>query len=1387
MICQSLFGKENNNTSVYSALVNITNPPLNISPPEKKFQAKDEVLSVLHSILDSLTSMVQRRALMTFTELLFRQIPFGEMFCIQAAVLQFDDNLKKHGWSSAIGTLLQNLSHADLLPEEHKKILLDNLAHFFGETAAKILSTPPESFLSPEMAVAIVGFSVLMQRIYYQKNSHYKPITLAGKLLSQIVKKITFYQKYVLPVLENAGPSAEAWGTRRPLSGTEAMSSHSYEIIEQSFFTLLINYIQAYWPVLGIGGTLISVGTYTGLEYLSTEASLSPLLCDSETPAEFEITTNAFPELTALPHDIFSSIVSYRTTIADKVTTEDLINTRNNLQPTPPSLNHSIEIMNKLLSEGLYSEGVKYLVQINLQQMRLLCNTGIISHKFWNIAYDIVSALFLLNLTATTGNIQTELLRLREEISKRMQYIDLEKAPSFPPITLSEEANKMLGLYIQSLELYREDGKALSRIIFSKPNLRESDPIDEKILHALLLSEFKTLKNELEPLFNDVNNSFCDRQWAKFNFNIVHQMVSLKLLTPVNDEYLLRMQRKRSIARLVWTLQDQFNHLCDKAGNLANYELKHDYRDVYFVKKHSENHFPHLTLSERLILSAINYRLIQNPAGTRPEGWSALTTIRIFIEDSHKLNPLEISLNLPANYLPFHELKLDDKTPGTRPYTDVINDYIETSLDYQSHEISVELLHLLGPEVNLDNIIYPPRQFARYEVRNQTGHVIVIELHSGDWLVLAAINSSIKIKHYTQKDNSVLNILKNPLNHFGYINELCGAQCSMNYLFYPYDIKMTEVRTPGVHSITPSDKKIFEKFWQSFYEGEDEVIFPHLRFLHTQRLHIFASRQWFNPFVIAEDKGLNWLLESQIKQHLLQITQLIKNQRPDNLLHKAAAFLVPYYEVIYSHANDRNYSLSPLDIQSLILDSISFISFLQTTGTRISNSLAIKIVHTVRRARLRGLRGNALAATVLKNAPNIISKTATESLPDTLSQFYKTFEPVPVLEMLKGIYRLTHHTGKLISQVQLLPGGNRSTKIVKSLLSETPYLPPRTTLLKYIEVDETCYSLSSRARRGACVTKQREDISFSSAETIINGFYQTLDDIRRTDPTISARHKYLNEFNVGSLNHRLPEYTWMDSLSTREKLSLFNSGIDQRRTPQELGPVARGALGEKILIELKEIERTGLKKSMDIFFSNALQNWGGSQTLSLAQAEYIKDFSPGLCKPLSSMMALAIEKGTLHQFASALRNLTAESQIYHFMDAFQRGEEVAGNFKKKVLQPSSTEAVSATHFPDETVLFSEATSSAELSTSVHAMSVTKVVTQRIIIYHFYDPNFGIVSFSKYDQMAGFIKSHLLSLKIKSDNPYQLQDNLMVKRMNFDEADALLSSTPSLHRILLEHT
>lgn len=1351
---------------------------------------RDEGKSVLYSILNNFTLMVQQRAFAESVNAILQEVPFGQMFGVQAAVMLFDENLRNHGWHKALVVLLKSIPIAAFLSEEDKQAIADTLVHYLGDTLANLLTTKPESLLAPVIISGLIISSVIAQKLYFTKKAVSEPATFVGQLVSNIVSKIISYQSAVLPHMKNFGrcSGSKNWAEKGPFSGAQALNQHNYVLVEHSFLTLLTNYLQLYWPFLGVGGTLVSVGTYTGISYVTTEKHPEPVFCYFEMPTELIQTAQEFQHLHLLPEEALNNLIKEEVLTSKNDTTmflssDSIANLTEIIWPEP------ITELKNMLDQGSYSATTSYLVKNALHRLSSVCSYEFTRRQLWGMVKNIVERLFLLNLTTSPDITAAELMRLNEGISRK--YIDsvIEKPPS-DYIDLSEDEQSVLSLYLQSNELYPIDSKEMMGLFFVEGFLDEDHVGEKDSEHEIISEELVYLRAQIPTLFSDTNNTYTEQQRRMYHYEIVYQIVTLK--KSGLEDGVIRLQIRKSLLTLLWDLQAKMSDLIELVSNSPIVQLKGDYRDIHNAQEKAREVFEKKNdnVSEDLsfLLAATFYRFWLTSSRSLPGCWSAITTIQFFITESQKFNPMKFSNNVSEDYMTLIQNGMNLYPQGTREYVNVINGYIENIMGYHSNDLAIQLIYSLENHISTTDIVYQPRRLARYQLRDMEGYLYMIELHSGNWLVLAMIEGSIKIKHYNHDStrNEVLNDLINPLENFGYINDLCGRQCSMNYLFYPYDIKISEMRTPGVYSETPSDILAFEAFWSEYYKDEEITYHPRLKFLHISQPYKFSSKKILNPFVKAEDKGLKFILESAVSFYLSEVMSSLKRQPPQSVLYKIASTVVPFYDVIHRVVNDRKYTMTPFDIQSIVSDSISVFFFAYSTGTRLTNNLAKRIVRSVRENYFRGLSGSALTNRVLNETPGLLLKGFSDTLPSFLKGLYRLFEPAPLFDLLKGIQMQIRNSAVRLRVLKLTNG--QTSQLVETHLRfielQQPY--SRYKIEKYLLLSSPCQTGKKHRKRGAllCSTQRIDETSNASNRDIINAFYQSLDDILYADHKIEVKRNYLIHFEAGIRNHHQPDYDWLEILTPRQKLIYFNAGIAPERFPRELGPAVRGALSEKIIIDLERIEAAGTKHSVDAFFNAARVSWGGSETLYLPQSTFIKGLSPGLCKPLSSLMALALENGRMLQFADALKSLNRQSELYQFLEKFHRGGEAPGIFKNSLFQSGNHVPFTKKKLPQEMHFFSDTTSSAEISTSVHAMSVTKKHNDGTVTYLFFDPNFGVVSFSQYEQMTGFIAEHLASLKLKSGNPYHFHDELLVKKINFNSAEYMLRSSPEVHKILI---
>jgi len=256
----------------------------------------------------------------------------------------------------------------------------------------------------------------------------------------------------------------------------------------------------------------------------------------------------------------------------------------------------------------------------------------------------------------------------------------------------------------------------------------------------------------------------------------------------------------------------------------------------------------------------------------------------------------------------------------------------------------------------------------------------------------------------------------------------------------------------------------------------------------------------------------------------------------------------------------------------------------------------------------------------------------------------------------------------------------------------------------------------------------------------------------------AAQQRARRDFEAGERECKYDEFSRFDSLNLSKKiesLKLDTSG------GQTLTHRQKGALWKKAHDQFwEDLARKQIMRGQE-WFNSAKKNYNATGGEVSPQGAYLRGKNQGECEPVTILMARAQREGKGNELARSLMGLfdDPDNALGTSLGRLRsqsgiKGEALAG------VRLSALETSERTLFPGST---DEATSvRLELKEGDSSIRNHVVLLSRSkgdsgnYIYSFFDPNYGYVEFSKYNDMAVFVKKRV-QIKSKAKGGYENRD------------------------------
>jgi len=248
----------------------------------------------------------------------------------------------------------------------------------------------------------------------------------------------------------------------------------------------------------------------------------------------------------------------------------------------------------------------------------------------------------------------------------------------------------------------------------------------------------------------------------------------------------------------------------------------------------------------------------------------------------------------------------------------------------------------------------------------------------------------------------------------------------------------------------------------------------------------------------------------------------------------------------------------------------------------------------------------------------------------------------------------------------------------------------------------------------------------------------------KTNSNPTARMARLQQdYKTGKEMSHAPQYDHYNSLSLDEKLNLFNE--------ESTNAITRGVLAGKINEYITRINLYNHASAADDWKMSANK---ATEVVLVPQNIFLKGRT-GRCLPESVLMGRALESGRDKTLVRKLMDVYSSGNIddnplYKSLVELHSNAN-ASKFNKAVIPEVKLSTLSDV----EKILFTPENSSVRVDTHDHTMLISKVNKEGGMKYSFYDPNYGLAYFGKYEDMIVFFKEKIQEYDAKEITAWRL--------------------------------
>ncbi|WP_387689162.1 hypothetical protein [Photorhabdus sp. RM71S] len=502
--------------------------------------------------------------------------------------------------------------------------------------------------------------------------------------------------------------------------------------------------------------------------------------------------------------------------------------------------------------------------------------------------------------------------------------------------------------------------------------------------------------NGVTTNINDGETDFLIDNETKLDliYGIIHYCRYFELLTNSYQRVLLNV--------------DKINE--EIINKIEEHRISNDYLDILktneissFIQQQKDYQNITVTISDELseenylevtLLNAIVYWMMINKYFNinMLKDISVYTVLKKYLTDQRQYNPMMKISTLPEGYYSFYDFERRRDFDTQKEFTTQFNKYKDKYSNYEANILTKQHLSSLDLGVTAMEIVTSPKRVFSFSITSHIGKVNMLELASGNWLLISFIDGGIKMKKYTQEEinnNNFLKALVNP--NTGFNSELIYAREVAR------NVMTNKKIFPGgrLGNIKDSDgsssNKNYQQFWHDFYENKINITEPIFYIDKPDR----EFPEKFNTFDI---------IENLLKEGLDNISDNSKIILDDaSFLHTVATMVIPFYGVIYEEVTDSHHSLDTNDVVSIVFDSISVIITVMTLGLSISSQVLPKITTKTAELSLK-YSGRALLRAVIRELPSMKLLNAGQVSRLLASGIIDLIEPFPIRDIFRGTY-----------------------------------------------------------------------------------------------------------------------------------------------------------------------------------------------------------------------------------------------------------------------------------------------------------------------------------------------------------------------------------------------
>lgn len=666
------------------------------------------------------------------------------------------------------------------------------------------------------------------------------------------------------------------------------------------------------------------------------------------------------------------------------------------------------------------------------------------------------------------------------------------------------------------------------------------------------------------------------------------------------------------------------------------------------------------------------------------------------------------------------------------------------------------------------------------------GRVTLIQLSSGRYILASNLMGEVRSASLTEEEGKELIKIVNNEKLKSFEKGWFEDEAPKNYKQYG----------GSYHSITINSviiNKLYGEDWNS--NPLKKITAPIFTLAHDNKGKVIK--------IDNKSSALELLKNAMQENQNTYVKDLHVAMDEDSISHKIAKF-IPFYNTIYSLSTDSKYKIDADEVFLDTISILPGVSAAGKIGSKVSATF--KTTQTaLKKGMSMGLRGKSLIKYVGRKVGPEAKDLLKNSAVLTAEALYDIVEPIPIKSVGKALYKSIDKNGKLVkstssSLMQMVAGDGVKHSPIRtdwSVYREgLDSIPPnekgiyripndnKKTMQDYdyfIKHDDRFYKVKYDADNDTyrlVDPRTSGNTGYSPpVERVENNKWRIHSNIGLKGGGLFNLSKKSESITIGDyqfnkleydenlykeMNRIGKSYIPYEGMSAKnlEKIEQYKEGKELAGKPflekideysfnnkmlfyndPETNSYAKGVMAGRLNKHIIEVENYKTAKDAEEWKTSAKKAY---KVILLPQDIYLKG-KPGTCLPASILMGLALQRGKGSVVAKKLMNIYGSENIsnntlYNGLTALYADGRTR-RFSGRTLTNDTTSYLDI--LEDEHKLFNGDNGSIRVDIGDHTVLLSKTTDATgKPDYVFYDPNYGMAHFEKYEDCVSFFKQKM---------------------------------------------